>query len=69
MFHEHFHGQSAVPFIDSGHLALRVWCKEDAGMDEREPVRYGIAVTIAAETALPVYAEIQERLRVRPTVR
>jgi hypothetical protein len=69
VFHEHFHGQSAVPFIDSGHLALRVWCKEDAGIDEREPVRYGIAVTIAAETALPVYAEIQERLRVRPPVR
>jgi hypothetical protein len=69
VFHEHFHGTSAVPFIDDGHLALRVWCKEDAGVEEGQPVRYGIAVTIAAETALPVYAEIQQRLRVRPPLR
>jgi hypothetical protein len=65
VFHEHFYGTSAVPFIDSGHLALRVWCKEDAGVEEMVSVRYGIAVTIAAETAVPVYAEIQQLLRVR----
>jgi hypothetical protein len=69
VFHEHFHGTSAVPFIDGGHLALSVWCKEDAGVDERVPIRYGIAVTIQAETALPVYAEIQQLLRVRPPLR
>jgi hypothetical protein len=33
VFHEHFHGMSAVPFIDGGHLVLGVWCKEDAGLD------------------------------------
>lgn len=69
VFHEHFHGTSAVPFIDGGHLALGVWCKEDAGLEERVLVRYGIAVTIESETALPVYAEIQQLLRVRPAVR
>lgn len=66
VYHEHFYGTSAVPFIEDGHLSLRVWSKKDAGVIENEPVRYGIAVTIEAETALPVYDEIQARLRVRP---
>ena len=25
IFHEHFYGKKAVPFIDDGHLSLRVW--------------------------------------------
>src|ERR1019366_4188235 len=58
VFHEHFEGESAVPFIDNGHLALRVWCKEDAGVADGQLIRYGIAVTIEAGTALPVYQEI-----------
>jgi hypothetical protein len=66
VFHEHFEGESAVPFIDDGHLSLRVWCKEDAGLAENEEVRYGIAVTIESEAALPVYNEIQQRLLIRP---
>jgi len=66
VFHEHFEGESAVPFIDDGHLALRVWCKEDAGVADGQLIRYGIAVTIEAGTALPVYQEIQDRLRIRP---
>ena len=65
VFHEQFDGKSAVPFIDDGHLYLRVWCKEDAGVPEGDPIRYGIAVTIKAETDLRVYEEIQQRLRVR----
>jgi len=68
VFHEHFYGEAAVPFIEDGHLSLQVWCKEDAG-GENGPVRYGMAVTIEAETALPVYDEIQARLRVRPRPR
>jgi hypothetical protein len=66
VFHEHYHGRAAVPFVDNGHLSLQVWCKEDAGVADNDPVRYGIAVTIEAETQLPVYDEIQARLRVRP---
>jgi hypothetical protein len=68
VFHEHYYGEAAVPFIEDGHLSLQVWCKEDAGgVDGR--VEYGVAVTIEAETELPVYDEIQARLRVRPRPR
>ncbi|HTV67610.1 MAG TPA: S8 family peptidase [Rhizobiaceae bacterium] len=65
VFHEHFHGQKAVPFVDDGHLNLLLWRKEDAGGVDNE-VRFGIAVTIEAGEAIPVYEEIQQRLRVRP---
>jgi hypothetical protein len=65
VFHEHYHGEAAVPFLEDGHLSLQVWCKEDAG-GENSAVEYGIAVTIEAETPLPVYDEIQARLRIRP---
>ncbi|MGH9694519.1 MAG: hypothetical protein ACRD5Z_10280, partial [Bryobacteraceae bacterium] len=66
VFHERHEGKSAVPFIDDGHLSLRVWCKEDAGLISEEAIRYGVAVTIEAGTELPVYDEIQTRLRIRP---
>jgi Subtilase family len=66
VFHEHFEGDSAVAFIDDGHLALRVWCKQDAGAPDGAMVRYGIAVTIEAGTHLAVYEEVQQRLRIRP---
>jgi hypothetical protein len=66
VFHEHFRGESAVPFIDDGHLSLRLLCKEDAGLADQTPIRYGIAVTIETNTPLPIYDEIQQQLRVRP---
>jgi hypothetical protein len=66
VFHEHFEGDSAVAFLSDGHLALRVWCKEDAGATDGAMVRYGIAVTIEAGAALPIYQEIQQRLRIAP---
>ena len=50
VFHERFFGERAVPFIDSGHLALRVWCKDDAGGFD-EAIRYGVAVTIRDQDA------------------
>lgn len=65
VFHEHYSGNKAVPFIDDGHLALQVWCKEDAGAIGR-PVRYGVAITIEAGVALAVYDEIRDRLLIRP---
>jgi hypothetical protein len=52
-------------FIDDGHLALRIWCKDDAGGIEQE-IRYAVAVTIETTSAIPVYNEIQRRLRIRP---
>jgi hypothetical protein len=68
VFHERYEGESAIPFIDDGHLSLRVWCKEDAGLASNEHIRYGIAVTIEAENDLPVYAEVQTRLRIQPRI-
>ncbi|GJL80223.1 MAG: hypothetical protein NPINA01_32120 [Nitrospinaceae bacterium] len=68
IFHERYHGNRAVPFIDDGHLSLKVWCKEDAGGIE-EAVRYGIAITIESELEIPIYEEIEQRLRVTPRPR
>lgn len=68
VFHERFHGDRAVPFIDDGHLSLKVWCKEDAGGID-EPIRYGIAVTIETEGEIQVYDEIRQRLRIAPRAR
>ncbi len=65
VFHEWLYGAQAVPFIDSGHLSLLVWCREDAGGVDTS-IRYGLAITIEAETDIPVYDEIQNLLRVRP---
>ena len=64
VFHERFSGEQAVPFVDDGHLSVRVWCKDDAG-NQGNAVRYAIAVTIEAGTPLGVYEEVRERLRVR----
>ena len=66
LFHERFEGESAVAFIDDGYLGIRVWCKEDAGPTTEQAIRYAIAVTIESGTALPIYEEIRERLRIRP---
>ena len=65
VFHERFLGERAVPFVDDGHLVLRIWCKDDAGGVDQE-TRYAVAVTIETATPIPVYDEIQQRLRVRP---
>lgn len=64
VFHERFFGERAVPFIDEGHLNVRVWCKDDAGNDGNR-VQYAIAVTIEAGTALQVYEQVRDRLLVR----
>lgn len=64
VFHERFAGERAVPFLDDGHLTLRVWCKDDAGT-RSAPVRYALAVTVEAGTPIPVYEEVREQLRVR----
>jgi hypothetical protein len=65
IFHEHFYGAKAVPFINDGHLSFKLWRKEDAG-GINDDIRYGIAISVEAEGAIPVYEEIQQRLRVAP---
>lgn len=62
--HERYEGDAAVPFIEDGHLILRVWCVEKAGRWEG-PIRYGLAVTIEAGTELPVYDQVAIKLRQR----
>lgn len=66
VFHERFTGSRAAPFVDDGHLSFDVWCKDDAG-NGATPVAYALAVTIEAGTALPIYEEVELRMRVRAT--
>lgn len=64
LIHEIYEGQDAVVFINDGHLVLRVWCREKpSSLRLREPIRYGLAVTIEAGIALPVYEQVDIRLR------
>lgn len=62
--HEIYEGQNAVAFLDDGFLVLRVWCREKPSHAKlKENIRYGLAITIEAGTALPVYQQVDERLR------
>lgn len=65
VFHERYSGSRAVPFVDTGTLALQVWCREDAG-GVNGRTRYAIAVTIETEAPIPLYDEIKQLLRVAP---
>jgi hypothetical protein len=65
VFHERFEGSRAVPFLDDGYLSLQVWRKEDAG-GVSSAIRFGIAISIEAGEAIPVYDEIAQRLRITP---
>jgi hypothetical protein len=69
VFHEHFEGDAAVPFLDDGHLSLQVWCKEDAGLAAPQAIQYALAVTLRAQADIPVYDQVQARLRIRPEAR
>jgi hypothetical protein len=64
LIHEIYEGDDAVVFIDDGHLAMRVWCREKpSSLRLREAVRYGLAVTIEAGVPLQVYQQVDVRLR------
>ena len=63
VFHERFDGDRAVAFVDDGHVALRIFCREQAGTLDQS-IRYGIAVTIEAGEGIPVYNEVRARLAV-----
>ena len=65
VFHERFTGSRAVAFVEDGQLGLQVWCRGDTP-GTTGPTRYAIAVTIETETAIAVYDEIRQRLRVAP---
>jgi hypothetical protein len=65
VFHEHYSGNKAVAFVDDGHLELKVWCREQAGVLD-QTIKFGFAVTIEAGEAIPVYQEVSAKLGVRP---
>ena len=65
LFHVHYDGKNAVPFVDDGSLRFRVFCREQGGTLDQD-IRYGLAVTIEAGEYIPVYQEIRQRLRVQP---
>ena len=63
VFHTRYEGNKAAPFVDDGHVLLRVFCREQAGSLDQD-IRYGVAVTIEAGESIPVYQEIRARLAV-----
>ena len=52
-----------MAFIDDGHVVLRVYCRQQAGVLDQN-IRYGMAVTIEAGEGIPVYDEVRARLAV-----
>ncbi len=64
LIHEIYSGEDAVVFVDDGFLVLRVWCREKPStLRLEETIRYGLAITIEAGVPLPVYEQIDVRLR------
>lgn len=64
IIHEVYSGEDAVVFVQDGDLVLRVWCREKpTGAKLDGPIRYALAITIEAGTALPVYVQTSVRLR------
>lgn len=68
VFHTRYEGNKAVPFVDDGHILLRVFCREQAGSLDQS-IRYGVAVTIEAGESVPIYDEVQARLAVPVSAR
>ena len=65
LFHVRYSGDKAVPYVDEGHIRFRVFCREQAGPLDEE-IRYGLAMTIEAGEAVPVYQQIRHRLGIQP---
>ena len=64
LVHEVYEGDNAVPFIDDGFVNIRVWCGQrplKRKLDAR--IKYALAITIEAGTALPIYDQVGQRLR------
>ena len=61
--HTRYDGNKAIAFVDDGHVLFRIHCREQAGVLDQS-ICYGIAVSIEAGEAIPVYEEIRTRLAV-----
>ena len=62
--HTRYFGTNSIPFIDDGHILLRIFCREQAGSLD-QPIDYGVAVTIEADEGIPVYEEVRARLAIQ----
>ena len=65
--HERYTGNQAVAFLDDGHISINIW-RQEQGDPIDQQVRYGLAVTIEAGEAVPIYQEIRTRLAIRPMI-
>ena len=65
LFHVRFEGKRAVAFVDGNTLALQVFCRQQGGALD-QTIRYGLAVTVEAGEAIPVYNEVRQALGIRP---
>ena len=63
---DNFDWADAHIFIDDGSLDLRVWCAQRPSTRPLDGmIKYALAVTIEAGQALPVYTQVDERLRLQ----
>lgn len=62
--HEIYEGERANPYEEDEVLTFQVNCRADAGELEQY-IHYGMAITLEVEesSGLPIYDEIQTRLR------
>lgn len=65
--HEVFEGQRAEPFIDGEAIEIKVNCREDAGKI-RNPVAYGLAVSLEVAEGVDVAVYNEIRTRIAPAI-
>jgi hypothetical protein len=64
VLHEIYEGDDAVAFIDDGFINVRVWCGQKPATRRLDAaIKYGLALTIEAGEALPIYMQVDNRLR------
>ena len=61
--HTRYEGESAIDFVDDGHVSLRVYCREQGGSLDQN-ILYGIAVSVEAGEGIVVYEDVRARLAV-----
>jgi hypothetical protein len=67
--HQVFEGERARAFPE-GFMKLLISCREQAaGLSERIPYAFAATLEVAEQTNLPIYQEIQERVRPRVPIR
>ena len=65
IWHRRFKGSKALQFVEDGKLKIEISCRvRDRASDASIP--YGLVVSIEAESGVPLYQEIRDRLVIRP---